>query len=152
MLAAALLALAGCAPTAVGPAPAHLTQAQLWHSPSTDWAPPDSLAQAGDGVLDAATAWHTVALPHTQPRAVASTLADAQAAPEVSWFRLQVPAAALAATPQGPRLYLPRWQTLGTLAVYGNGRLLWQSHGDGRVWNSFNRPVWIERGGVAPSS
>lgn len=150
MLAAALLALAGCAPTAVGPAPAHLTQAQLWHSPSTDWAPPDALAQAGDGVLDAATAWHTVALPHTQPRAVASTLADAQAAPEVSWFRLQVPAAALAATPQGPRLYLPRWQTLGTLAVYGNGRLLWQSRGDGRVWNSFNRPVWIDLGGVAP--
>jgi hypothetical protein len=47
----------------------------------------------------------------------------------------------------GPRLYLPRWQTLGTLAVYGNGRLLWQSRGDGRV---FNRPVWIDLGGVAP--
>ena len=54
MLAAALLALAGCAPTAVGPAPAHLTQAQLWHSPSGSWAPPDTLTHSDDAVLEAA--------------------------------------------------------------------------------------------------
>lgn len=148
MASLALAVLAGPAQAAAGQS-AHLTQAELWMSPSADWAPPDALAQAGDGVLDAAAPWQAVALPHARPREVASTLGAAQAPPEVAWYRVQVPAAALAATPQGPRLYLPRWQTLGTLAVYGDGRLLWQSRGGGRVWNSFNRPVWIDLGGVA---
>lgn len=127
----------------------HLIQAELWRSPATAWAPPDTLAQAGDGVLHAGSPWELVALPHARPRAVA-TSAAMRAAPEVVWYRLQVPPAALAATPQGPRLYIPRWQTSGTVAVYGDGRLLWQTRGS-RIWNSTNRPVWIDLGGVAPS-
>lgn len=130
------------------PAPAHLTQAGLWLSPSTEWAPPASLARAGDGVLDAATPWETVALPHARPRAVATRADAAKAPPEVAWYRLPVPPEALAATPQGPRLYIPRWQTTGTVAVYGNGQLLWQTRGS-RVWNSTNRPVWLDLGAVA---
>ena len=64
-------------------APAHLTQADLWLSPSNHWAPPTHLAQSDDGVLAAATPWKTVALPHARPRAVA-TDAAAQAPPEVA--------------------------------------------------------------------
>ncbi|QTD46051.1 sensor histidine kinase [Ottowia testudinis] len=144
--------LAGCALPARAdtPAPAHLTQAELWRSPSTGWAPPPMLAQADDGVLDASTPWQTVALPHARPRAVATTAAAAHAPPEVAWYRLRVPAEALAPTPQGPRLYIPRWQTSGTVAVYANGRLLWQTRGS-RVWSSTNRPVWIDLGGTAPA-
>ena len=59
-----------------------------------------------------------------------------------------MPAEALAATPQGPRLYIPRWQTAGTVAIYAGGQLLWQTRGS-RVWNSTNRPVWLDLGGVA---
>lgn len=129
-------------------APAHLKQADLWLSPSNHWAPPTHLAQSDDGVLAAATPWKTVALPHARPRAVATEAAAAQAPPEVAWYRLQVPAEALAATPQGPRLYIPRWQTAGTVAIYAGGQLLWQTRGS-RVWNSTNRPVWLDLGGVA---
>lgn len=125
----------------------HLIQAELWRSPSTAWVPPDTLAQAGDGLLEAATPWQTVVLPHARPRAVATTAQTAQAPPEVVWYRLRVPPEALAATPQGPRLYIPRWQTSGTVAVYADGRLLWQTRGS-RVWNATNRPVWIDLGGA----
>ena len=134
---------------AATPPAAHLTQAELWLSPSADWAPPPSLAQADDGVLDAATPWQAVALPHARPRAVATTPEMAREPPQVAWYRMQVPAAALAATPQGPRLYIPRWQTTGTVAVYAGDQLVWQTRGS-RVWNSTNRPVWIDLGGAAP--
>lgn len=43
-------------------------------------------------------------------------------------------------------LYMPRWQTVGQIALYGDGRLLWHSSGD-RVWNGFNRPVWVALSG-----
>ncbi len=130
------------------PEPAHLTQAALWLSPSTEWAPPMSLAQADDGVPDAATPWEPVALPHARPRAVATDAAAARAPPEVAWYRLQVPPEALAATPRGARLYIPRWQTTGTVAIYVGGQLLWQTRGS-KGWNSTNRAVWLDLGGVA---
>ena len=69
--------------------------------------------------------------------------------PEVAWYRTHVPAAALEATPERPRLYIPRWQTVGTVAIYAGEALVWQTRGS-RVWNSFNRPVWIDLGGVLP--
>src|SRR3989344_4580481 len=97
----------------------HLLQAETWSSPSGDWAPPPSLHASGDAVLDAATPWAAVALPHARPRS----------------------------TPQGMRLYIPRWQTVGTVAVYANGRLAWQTRGS-RVWNGFNRPVWLDLKGL----
>lgn len=43
----------------------------------------------------------------------------------------------------GMYFYLPRWQTVGQVAVYGDGRLLWRSEGD-LVWNAFNQPIWID--------
>src|SRR3989344_49527 len=121
----------------------HLLQAETWSSPSGDWAPPPSLHASGDAVLDAATPWAAVALPHARPRSTASSAEQASAPPEVQWYRLRVPANALPhGTPQGMRLYIPRWQTVGTVAVYANGRLAWQTRGS-RVWNGFNRPVWL---------
>ena len=147
LLALALLAALVMAP-ARGATTVHLTQAELWPSPSTEWAPPMTLAAADDGLLQA-TEWQVVALPHARPRAVATDDAAAQAPPEVVWYRMTVPGEALPATPRGPRLYIPRWQTSGNVAVYGNGQLLWQTRGS-RVWHSTNRPVWLDLGGVAP--
>src|SRR3989344_4412176 len=100
----------------------HLLQAETWSSPSGDWAPPPSLHASG--------------------------AEQASAPPEVQWYRLRVPANALPhGTPQGMRLYIPRWQTVGTVAVYANGRLAWQTRGS-RVWNGFNRPVWLDLKGL----
>jgi signal transduction histidine kinase len=129
-------------------APAHLTQAEIWASPSEDWEPPPSLSQSSDAVLSSATTWARVDLPHARERSTVSTQAQASAQPEVWWYRLRVPGEALAATPRGARLYIPRWQTLGTVAVYAESRLVWQSRGS-RVWNSFNRPVWVDLAGHA---
>ena len=52
-------------------------------------------------------------------------------------------------TPEGARLYIPRWQTVGAVAVYAGNALVWQTRGS-RVWNGFNQPVWIDLGGVLP--
>ena len=126
--------------------PAHLTQADAWRSPSQSWAPPPSLPASDDAVLAPATPWRAVALPHARERRAMADAASLDVPPEVWWYRMQVPAGALAPTPQGARLYIPRWQTVGTAAVYVDGRLAWQSRGS-RVWPSFNQPVWIDLGG-----
>lgn len=78
--------------------------------------------------------WQPVTLPHVAaPRGIALT--EPQVA--TSFYRLRVPAS------ERPLfLYLPRWQTVGQLAVYGDGRLLWRSTGD-KVWNGFNVPLWL---------
>ena len=78
-----LLALAQPVCAAAPPA-LHLTQAELWHSPSGSWAPPDTLTHSDDAVLEAATPWQTVALPHARPRAVATPAKAAQAPPQVA--------------------------------------------------------------------
>jgi len=127
---------------------AHLEQAQLWRSPSTAWAPPPELAVADDAVLAPATPWQPVALPYARERRTPSATPGDGTPPQVWWLRMQVPADALAPTPQGPRLYIPRWHTLGNAAVYVNGRLAWQSRGS-QVLVSFNQPVWLDLGGDA---
>ncbi|MFO1262327.1 MAG: histidine kinase [Rhodoferax sp.] len=140
--------LGGCAPVPVDtPSPVHLQQAQAWASPSARWEPPDSLSDGDDAVQGEALTWKTVDLPHAQPRQLAGAPVPADQSPQVLWYRMTLPAAALAATPQGPRLYVPRWQTIGTVAVYVDGRLVWETRGS-RVWNGFNRPLWIDLGGA----
>lgn len=87
--------------------------------------------------------WQTVSLPNVAlPR-------DGQGEGIVTtWYRLPAPAPLTR-----PALYLPRWQTVGQVAIYGDGQLLWRSTGD-PVWNGFNQPVWLPLlpldGGPAP--
>lgn len=125
----------------------HLSNAQIGRSASTDWLAPAALPalDAPDALLDAATPWQPVTLPHARARAGwADRLVVADAgSPEVLWYRLRVPAAALAGA---PRLYIPRWQTVGMMAVYVDGRMAWQS-GE-RVWSGFNHPVWADLTGL----
>ena len=138
-----------------GAAALHLTQAEVWASPSTDWQAPASLhalPAPDDALLDADTAWQTVALPHAEPRSLWATLGEwAPQAPQVLWYRLRLPAgaqrSATEAAPAQPRLYLPRWQTVGTLAIYVNGALAWQS--GQRPWSGFNHPVWVDLADLA---
>jgi signal transduction histidine kinase len=85
--------------------------------------------------------WTAVTLPHALARQlVPDTGGDA---PEtvVTWYRTQLKP--LATAPTEPLyLYIPRWKTDGQLAVYGDGRLLYQSHGN-IMWNGSNHPLWI---------
>ncbi|MET4576066.1 sensor histidine kinase [Ottowia thiooxydans] len=147
-LIASLMLLAGCSPSPGNlPPAAHLTHAEVWSSPSTQWEPPHTLAESDDSVLASGTSWKTVALPDAKPRVIAGAANPESEPPQVLWYRMALPASALAETPQGPRLYIPRWQSVGTKALYVNGQLLWQSRGS-RVWNSFNRPIWLDLGGA----
>ena len=117
----------------------------------------DWLLQAGAGTygpvprLVAAPqgAWQPTSLPHVVPRTLVPAAADGI---DVAWFRVAVPPASQLPDPLPLRFYLPRWQTIGQIAVYADGRLLFRS-GAGPVWNGFNHPLWLpleDDGGVRP--
>jgi signal transduction histidine kinase len=125
-----------------GAAPLHVTAAETLSTAGADYAPPPyEIAPAGP-----AGKWRAVVLPHVLPRPIADHGRTTQTT-VVTWYRFRAPAGA------APRvLYLPRWKTDGRLAVYGDGRLIYASHG-GIDWNGWNLPVWIPldaMSGVAP--
>jgi signal transduction histidine kinase len=76
-----------------------------------------------------APAW----LPSTDP-------SPQRIATQVSWYSLEVPAV----PDDGEQLYLyiPRWKSDGSLAVYADGALVYQSHAN-LQWNGSNQPIWI---------
>jgi signal transduction histidine kinase len=79
-------------------------------------------------------------LPHVEPRAVVP--ADATTV-TTSWYRLEVPQTIASGDATAPlRLYVPRWQTVGRIAVYADGVTVFRPSG-GAVWNGFNHPLWI---------
>jgi signal transduction histidine kinase len=86
-------------------------------------------------------AWRQVALPHVQPRQIVAAQQDGNQI-LTAWYRIQVPTAVQAVDPHGLRLYLPRWQTIGQIAVYADERLVFRSAA-GPVWNGFNHPLWL---------
>lgn len=56
------------------------------------------------------------------------------------WYRIDLSGRASVREPQ--LLYLPRWKTLGHIAVYGDGALLYQSHGS-PIHNGYNHPLLL---------
>jgi hypothetical protein len=72
---------------------------------------------------------------------------------QVTWVELDLRALDRAgALPSAdPYLYLPRWQTIGRIAVYADDRLVYRSTGDA-VWNGFNFPLWLPLAGDGASS
>ena len=135
--------------------PLHLTQAKLLLVPGFGYTPPPY--EADGSSLQGA--WQSVVLPHAVVRNLIPQFSTANVsslpATVVSWYQMQVPAHALAAATQPRYLYIPRWKTDGQLAVYADGRLLFQSHA-GERWNGWNIPLWIalnaSAGAVPPSS
>lgn len=109
----------------------HVRSAQWRIEPGASWNAPAAVPAAlADGA-----GWLDAALPHRRPRSLAADSSTVEAPPEVAWYRLAVPSGAT-------YLYLPRWQTIGTVAVYADGRLVYRTGGS-HVWNSFNRPLWV---------
>lgn len=90
--------------------------------------------------LDAA-GWRPASLPLVLPRTLMPAGAGAPAI-DTLWLRIEVPPDARAPGTEPLRLYLPRWQTIGQVTVYADGRQLFRSAG-GPMWNGFNHPLWI---------
>ncbi|WP_295958134.1 ATP-binding protein [Rhodoferax sp.] len=109
----------------------HIEQAQWMTGSGGSFAPLPPEGTVADG------SWQTRALPLTWPQPLQAPL---DASPRLTW--LQVNVGDLPATPGGLVLYLPRWQTIGRIAVYGDDKLLFRSVGDA-VWNGFNHPLWV---------
>ena len=112
----------------------HVTEARMFTSSGGDIQPAPRLPEPG-GTADQ---WQTVTLPFIWPRTVLPTAGPDTA--RTTWFQVDVPEVPEAGS--GRWLYLPRWQTIGQLAVYGDDRLLYRSKAD-LVWNGFNHPLWI---------
>ncbi|MFC6283371.1 MULTISPECIES: sensor histidine kinase [Polaromonas] len=117
--------------------PLHITSAELFAVDGHGFSPPpytlDTVALPGP--------WEPVALPHALPPQLVPP-GDDTMGPQtvVTWYRTQLPP--LASSPEPGYLYIPRWKTDGQIAVYGDGRLLYQSHANW-LWNGSNHPLWI---------
>ncbi|GGI54787.1 sensor histidine kinase [Oxalicibacterium solurbis] len=83
--------------------------------------------------------WEEVALPDVAMQRTPGRIAEGKT--QTTWYRFTLDAQR-AQTAQELYFYLPRWQTVGQVALYGDRWLLWRSSGD-PVWNGFNQPVWV---------
>lgn len=119
--------------------PLHFTSAEILSIEGRGYSPPPYTINADDLHGE----WQPVALPHALlPQRIDAALYDDPSSPltVVTWYHLQVPALAHASEPR--YLYIPRWKTDGQIAVYGDSRLLYQSHAS-MEWNGWNLPLWI---------
>lgn len=98
------------------------------------------------------TNWQAITYPHTTPRQI-STL-SAEHPPLVTyWFKFnvssetanQVTNAKDTTYDNSPSIYIPRWQTIGKIAIYVDEQLVHVSK-TGPVWNGFNHPLLIKLG------
>lgn len=121
----------------------HVTRAQLLAMSvleGTDFAqPPQSVN--GSGLPQ--TGWQDVGLPHKIP---GSTQTQPASPNVVNWYRFDVAGSSFS---EPHYLYLPRWKNSGQIAVYANGRLLYQTEGS-LAYNGFNRPLLIRLDGTQP--
>lgn len=115
---------------------ARITTARLTSIATLGYQPPPPASQgAGQGGA-------AVTLPHApKPAWLPTTEAAPQRiATQVTWYALRVPP-----LPDDGRqlyLYIPRWKSDGSLAIYADGRLVQQSHAN-LQWNGSNQPLWI---------
>ncbi|MBS4097491.1 MAG: sensor histidine kinase [Sulfuricella sp.] len=126
----------------------HITRAEVLSEETRGFMPPPYALAA----LEPRGEWTARELPHA-PRLHHPTggLPQPDAAlTQIIWYK--VTTGDLAPIPAPHYLYIPRWKSDGTIAVYGDGRLLYQSHAN-LQWNGSNRPLWIaldETAGARP--
>ena len=89
--------------------------------------------------------WHSRPLPHQWPRSIVPQADTLKRQADVHWFAAPLPPPATAGSAGQPpprHVYLARWQTIGTIALYADDRLVYQSHAD-LVWNGYNHPLLV---------
>lgn len=94
--------------------------------------------------------WQSTTLPDIKPRQVLPANMAFAERKSTQWYRILVPPTngktedLHACTGQEDcYFYLPRWQTIGKIAVYVDQQLAYRSMG-GAVWNGYNHPLWIK--------
>lgn len=100
--------------------------------------------------------WQVIAFPHSTPRQI-STLSADHPRLLTYWFKFIVSAENTnqVANPKdavydnSPSFYIPRWQTIGKIAIYVDGQLVHASK-TGPVWNGYNHPLLIKLGEPKP--
>lgn len=116
----------------------HLDKAELALESTVGYQPPPATLDPG------ATpgAWTPVALPNAAMPKLALSQQDNGGEPDtqITWYRTTLPQAVSPA--DKGYLYIPRWKSDGTIAVYVNGALQYQSHAN-LQWNGSNRPLRI---------
>ena len=128
----------------------HLNTALRWTSPSTIAQPPMTLAAADDGVATRDRGWTRVDLPAAQPvrkpflRQYADYLTPdgSRIRPvQVVWYRVDMDG-----VPGGAdglhQIYLPRVSTAGSVAIYLDDRLVWQTRTH-QLYTQIYAPVLI---------
>ncbi len=120
-----------------------LEQAQLQSVLGHGFTPPPALASDA-GLPD--HGWASVPLPHVMARETVPHL-DASAT-VTDWYRLALSPLPTTTTTEPRYLYIPRWKTIGQIAIYGDGKLLYQSEGS-RVHNGYNHPLLVRLNGAA---
>ena len=119
--------------------PAHITSAELMVVAGHGYSAPPY--EVDPSRLQGA--WDNVTLPHALVRQLTPLVNQDERlgrATVVTWYRMRVPALPATAAPR--YLYIPRWKTDGQVAIYGDRRLLYQSH-QNLYWNGWNIPLWI---------
>jgi signal transduction histidine kinase len=116
----------------------HITRAALLSVPGTGYSAAPSRAEEAGLPSDG---WQEISLPHTAKRELLPTSAG-NVRTVTDWYRIDLAALAPSASQQPRLLYLPRWKTLGRIAVYGDGMLLYQSQGSA-VHNGYNHPLLL---------
>jgi signal transduction histidine kinase len=116
-----------------------IVSARLVQHDTTGYQPPPATSE---GVAPRGGAGSAVRLPHAPaPVWLPSTDPSPQRiATQVSWYGLEVPA--LPDDGEQLYVYIPRWKSDGSLAVYADRALVYQSHANPQ-WNGSNQPIWI---------
>ncbi|MFN3571805.1 MAG: sensor histidine kinase, partial [Polaromonas sp.] len=100
---------AGCA-WGSGDTAAHLVRAQLLSVAGNDFTPP--APHVADDALPAG-GWQEIVLPYTAPRDILGPSRTGRVVTD--WYRLDL--AGLPPASEALHLYIPRWKTIGQLAV-----------------------------------
>lgn len=118
----------------------HVTKAQMLQAPTTSFSPPpywiDSASIAG--------VWQDVTLPNATVPGLPTRGAKSSQSPAatlITWYRIQL-RDGFSALRQQNYVYISRWKTDGTIAVYADSRIVYQSHAN-LLWNGSNSPLWI---------
>lgn len=138
LLCVGILGLAGCAQDPGGVAVVHLKAAQLLSVPGLGYTlQPDHVDLAS-----VPGNWHTVALPHIAARELLPH-AQGEVRTVTDWYQFDLRVLAAQQAADTPRyLYIPRWKTIGQLAVYADGRLRYASQGS-KTHNGYNHPLLL---------
>jgi signal transduction histidine kinase len=131
-----LLLFAGCAQVPDGDVAVHLQDAQLLSLVGSGYTPPPGHADAASLPH---SGWRDVTLPHIAERELVPH-AQGETRTVTDWYRLDLHD--LPSTPAPRYLYIPRWKTIGQIAVYVDGQLLYASEGS-KTHNGYNHPLLL---------